>query len=139
MEFRILGPIEVWDEDRRRPLGGSKQRALLVALLLHANEVISTDRLIDDLWGEDTSENAATALRVNVSRLRKALPPDTLTTRSPGYMIRLEPDQLDLYHFERLVEDGRRSLAGGRPAVAAERLREALSLWRGPALADVSY
>lgn len=139
MEFRILGPVEVWDEGRRRPLGGSKQRALLIALLLRANETVPADRLIDDLWGEDPSENAPTALRVNVSRLRKALPRETLVTQTPGYMIHIRPDQLDLYRFERLVEDGRRRLAGGRPSEAAELMREALSLWRGPALADVSY
>ena len=74
-----------------------------------------------------------------MSRLRKALPPDTLVTRSPGYTIRLGPDQLDLYRFERLVEEARRCLADGRPTDASERLREALALWRGPALADVSY
>jgi DNA-binding SARP family transcriptional activator len=139
VEFRILGPVEVWDEGRQLSLGGSKQRALLVALLLRANEVVSADRLIDDLWGDDSPENAATALRVNVSRLRKALPPDTLTTQSPGYVIRLGPDQLDLYGFERRVDDARRCLADGKPADACDRLREALALWRGPPLADVSY
>jgi DNA-binding SARP family transcriptional activator len=139
VEFRILGPIEVWDEGRQLSLGGSKQRALLAVLLLHANEVVSADRLIDELWGEDSSENAATALRVNVSRLRKALPSDTLATRSPGYTIRLGPDQLDLYRFERLVDDARGSLAVGKAKEASDRLREALALWRGPALADASY
>jgi DNA-binding SARP family transcriptional activator len=139
MEFGILGPVEVWDEGRRRPIDGWKLRALLVALLLRANEVVSADRLIDDLWGGDSPENAAAALRVNVSRLRKALPAEMLTTRSPGYMIRLEPDQLDLHRFERLVEDGSRCLADGRTTDASERLREALALWRGPALADLTY
>ena len=84
MEFRILGPLEVSDERGQVSLGGGKPRALLAVLLLHPNEVISADRLIDELWGEDSPERAAGALRVNVSRLRKALPPDTLTTRSPG-------------------------------------------------------
>jgi DNA-binding SARP family transcriptional activator len=139
MEFRILGPLEVWDEGCAVSLGGPKPRALLVVLLLHPNEVVPADRLIDELWGEDTPERAAAALRVNVSRLRKALPQDVLTTRSPGYVIRVEPDELDLRRFERLVDEGRSLLARGLAADASERLREALSLWRGPALADFAY
>ena len=139
MEFRILGPLEVWDEGGEVSLGGRKPRALLAVLLLHPNEVVSADRLIDELWGEDSPERAAAALRVNVSRLRKALPQDVLTTRSPGYVIRVEPDELDLHRFERLVDEGRSLLARGLPADASERLREALSLWRGPALADFAY
>ena len=122
MEFRILGPVEVWDAGRQLQIGGAKQRALLAALLLHANEVVPGDRLIDELWGEDPPECAATALRVNVSRLRKALPPDVLVTRSPGYTIRLGPDQLDLYRFERLVDEARRCLARRE---AGRRLRAA--------------
>ena len=97
MEFRILGPLEVWDGGCEVSLGGRKPRALLTLLLLHPNEVVSADRLIDELWGEDPPERAAAALRVNVSRLRKALPQDVLTTRSPGYVIRVEPDDLDLH------------------------------------------
>jgi DNA-binding SARP family transcriptional activator len=139
MEFRILGPLEAWDEGHEFSLGGPKPRALLALLLLHANEVIPADRLIDELWGEDSPEDAAAALRVNVSRLRKALPPNVLTTRSPGYVLRLAPDALDLHRFERLVDEGRRLLARGFAAEASERLREALSLWRGPALADFVY
>ena len=139
MEFRILGPLEVWDEGREVSLGGRKPRALLAVLLLHPNEVVPADRLIDELWGEDSPEDAAAALRVNVSRLRKALPQDVLTTRSPGYLIRVEPDELDLHRFERLVDEGRSLLARGLPADASERLHDALSLWRGPALADFAY
>ena len=120
-------------------LGGPKPRALLAVLLLHANEVVATDRLIDELWGEDSPEDAAAALRVNVSRLRKTLPQDVLTTRSPGYVIRVEPDTLDLHRFERLADEGRSLLARGLAADAAKRLHEALSLWRGPALADFAY
>ncbi len=86
MEFRILGPLEVSDEGGQVSLGGGKPRALLAVLLLHPNEVVSADRLIDELWGEDSPERAAAALRVNVSRLRKALPQDVLATRSPGYV-----------------------------------------------------
>jgi DNA-binding SARP family transcriptional activator len=139
MEFRILGPLEAWDGGRELPLGGPKSRALLVALLLHANEVVPADRLIDELWGEHPPEDSAAALRVNVSRLRKALPDDVLATRSPGYLISIEPDALDLHRFERLVEEGRGLLARGMAAEASARLREASSLWRGPALADFAY
>jgi DNA-binding SARP family transcriptional activator len=139
VEFRILGPLEVWDEGRQISLSGPKQRALLALLLLHANEVVPGDRLIEELWSDDSSERAATSLRVNVTRLRKALPNDVLVTRSPGYTIRLGPDQLDLERFERLVEEGRSLLAEARPADAAGRLREALSLWRGSPLTDFAY
>jgi DNA-binding SARP family transcriptional activator len=139
MEFRILGPLEVWDGGGEVSLGGPKPRALLAVLLLHPNEVVSADRLIDELWGEDSPERAAAALRVNVSRLRKALPQDVLTTRSPGYVVRVEREELDLDRFERLVDEGRGLHARGQAADASERLREALSLWRGPALADFAY
>ena len=139
MEFRILGPLEAWDGDRALSLGGPKPRALLALLLLHRNEIVPADRLIDELWGEDAPEDSGAALRVNVSRLRKVLGPDVLVTRSPGYLIEVEPDALDLHRFERLVEDGRSLLARGLAADASERLRQALSLWRGPALADFTY
>jgi DNA-binding SARP family transcriptional activator len=139
MEFRILGPLEVWDGGSEVSVGGRKPRALLAVLLLHANEVVPADQLIDELWGEDSPERAADALRVNVSRLRKALPQDVLTTRSPGYVVRVETNELDLHRFERLVDKGRSLLARGLAADASERLREALSLWRGTALADFSY
>jgi DNA-binding SARP family transcriptional activator len=139
MEFRVLGPLEAWDRGSEVSLGGPKPRALLAALLLHPNEVVSADRLIDDLWGEDSPERAAAALRVNVSRLRKALGPHVLATRSPGYVIRVEPDALDLNRFERLVDEARSFLARGLAADASVRLRDALSLWRGPALADFAF
>src|SRR5688572_17438942 len=139
MEFRILGPLEVWDEGGEVSLGGAKPRALLAILLLHPNDVVPADRLIDELWGEDTPEDAAAALRVNVSRLRKALPQDVLTTRSPGYLLRVEPDALDLNRFERLIDEGRSLLSRGLAAEARQRLGDALSLWRGPPLADFAY
>ncbi len=139
MEFRVLGPLEVRVDGDAVPLGGRRPRALLAVLLLHPNEVVPADRLIEELWGEDSPERATAALRVNVSRLRKALPPDVLATRSPGYVLRVAPDELDLHRFERLVDEGRSLLARGLAADAAERLRDALSLWRGPALADVAY
>ena len=95
--------------------------------------------MIDELWGDDAPEDAAAALRVNVSRLRKALAPDVLTTRAPGYALRVEPGSLDLQRFERLVDEGRTMLERGLATDASERLRHALSLWRGPALADFTY
>jgi len=139
MEFRILGPLEVWDEGGEVSLGGPKPRALLAVLLLHPNEVVPADRLIDEIWGEDSPERAAAALRVNVSRLRKALPRDVLTTRSPGYLIQVGTHELDLHRFERLVDEGRSLLAQGLAADASDRLREALSLRRGAPLADFAY
>jgi DNA-binding SARP family transcriptional activator len=139
MEFRILGPLEAWDAGREVALGGPKPRALLAALLLRPNEVVPTYRLIDELWGDDSPEDADAALRVNVSRLRRALASDALTTRPPGYLLRVEPGALDLQLFERLAEEGRSMLARGLAADASVRLGEALSLWRGPALADFAY
>ena len=90
MEFRILGPLEVLDGGRPVALGGAKQRALLAVLLLHANEVVSTDRLIDELWGERPPKTAANTLQFYVSQVRKALGADRIATRSPGYLIRVE-------------------------------------------------
>jgi len=144
MEFRILGPIEVWSEGRQVRLGGVKQRALLAVLLLHRNEVVSVDRLIDELWGERPPATAVKTAQVHVSQLRKALDvrhmsgnaDEILVTRSPGYVLRVRPDELDSDRFERLVEDGRRALREGAAEQATESLLEALSLWRGPALAD---
>jgi DNA-binding SARP family transcriptional activator len=139
MEFRILGPLEVWDEGGEVSVGGRKSRALLAGLLLRPNEIVPADRLIDELWDADSPEDAGAALRVIVSRLRKALPEDVLTTRAPGYLIRVEPDELDLHRFERLVDEGRSLLARVLATDASERLHEALALWRGPALADFGY
>ena len=143
MQFRLLGPVEVEDDGRPLVLGSAKQRALLAILLLHANEVVSRDRLIDELWGEQPPASAPHSLEVYVSRLRKTLQPDggerLLVTRPGGYLLRLEPDQLDVTCFERLLEEGRRALADGNYERAAERLAEALALWRGPALGDLAY
>jgi DNA-binding SARP family transcriptional activator len=138
MDFRLLGPLEVWHDDQAVPVRGAKQRALLALLLLHANQVVSSDRLLDELWGDEPPEARTAALRVRLSQLRKAL--DTggegpIVTRAPGYSIALQPDQLDLRRFERLLEQA----AGAEPAAAAELLREALALWRGPVLADFAF
>ena len=141
MEFGILGPLEVRHDGRPVVLAGARQRALLAILLLHAGEVVSNDRLMDDLWGERTPAAGATALRVRVSQLRKALRggDDLLVTHPPGYALRVEPGRLDLWRFERLVADGDRALARDDPEEAADLLREALGLWRGPPLADFAY
>ena len=142
MKFSILGPLEVRRGDEPLPLGTAKQRALLAVLLLNANEVISRDRLIDSLWGERPPESASHTLEAYVSRLRKILHADgeqVLLTRPPGYVLRVEFDDLDFQRFERLVEEGRRALAHDPPERAAALLREALSLWRGRALADIEY
>src|SRR5213079_2586582 len=105
MDFRILGPLEVVAPDGPVPLGGAKQRALLAVLLLRANEVVSTDRLIDAIWGEEPPETAAKALQVHVSQLRKALGPDVIRTQAPGYALELAAGELDLDRFRRLREE----------------------------------
>ena len=147
MDFRILGPLEVYDGDRPVALGGIRQRALLGMLLLHANEVVSTDRLIDELRGGEKGEDAAKAIQVAISRLRKIIDParaagqqdGVLVTRAPGYELRVGPDQLDLHRFERLAADGREALVGGDFESASRRLSSALALWRGAPLADLAY
>ena len=137
MEFRILGSLEVAVEGRSLPLGGPSQRALLALLLLHANEIVSSDRLLDELWADGPPASGATALQVRVSQLRKGLGPagDRLETKPPGYLFRAERGELDLEHFSQLVEE----TEGAEPVIVAERLREALALWRGPPLADLAY
>jgi DNA-binding SARP family transcriptional activator len=137
-EFRVLGPLEVLDEGRSIALGGLRQRTLLVLLLLRANEAVSRDRLIDDLWGAEPPATAANSLAALVARLRRVLPADLLLTTQAGYELRLEPEALDLHRFERLVEESAGALAT-EPNRAAELLRSALSLWRGPALVDFAY
>lgn len=139
VEFELLGPVTVRRDGRELPLGGPKQRALLAILLLHANEAVSRDRLIDGIWGERPPPTAAHTLDNYVSRLRKALGDGRLSRRAPGYVLHVEPDELDLDRFERLLRDGREQLAQGDANDAAETLRSALALWRGPALADVLY
>ena len=136
MDFRILGPLEVRDGDREVRLRGGKQRALLALLLVHANRTLAIDRIVDELWGEEVPETAQKMVQIYVSHLRKLLPSGTLHTRPPGYMLALEPDQLDLNRFERLVADARAALEAGRAAEAAGGFRAALELWRGPALAE---
>ncbi len=125
MDFRILGPLEVVADGRALDLGGQKQRALLALLLVEANRVVSRDRLIDALWEEEPTATARKALQVYVSQLRKLLGKERLETKASGYLLRVEPDELDLARFQRLQEEG--------------KLREGLSLWRGPPLAEFAF
>src|SRR5262245_24531693 len=146
LDFRVLGPLQVAANGRLLLLGGAKQRAVLALLLLHANEIVSVDRLVDELWGDSPPESAANMVQGYVSHLRKTLEPgrargqhELLVSHPPGYMLRIGSDQLDAERFRRLAEEGHRLLAAGEPEQAAERLRLALALWRGPALDDLAY
>ena len=133
MDFRILGPLEVHDGGRTVAIGQGNQRALLALLVLRAGEVVSSDTLIDELWDEHPPATAAKSLQVYVSRLRKALGDGVIVTRHPGYVLDLEPEQIDVHRFEQLVASARDQPV----AEAAATLRDALGLWRGQALADV--
>jgi DNA-binding SARP family transcriptional activator len=135
VDFRLLGPLEVAADGRMLELGRGRPRALLAILLLRANQVVPAERLIDDLWAGEAPPTAPKMVQMYVVELRKALADDTLATVSPGYALRVRPDELDLDRFERLVERARSS----EPAAAAGLLREALALWRGPALAEFAY
>lgn len=137
VEFRILGPLEAVVDGAPLELGGPRQRALLALLLTRAGAVVSRDRLVDELW-EDPPASAVNVVQTYVSHLRKILPPGILGTRAPGYVIEVEPARLDLHRFEELAAQGRRALALGDPETASGRLGEALSLWRGPALGNVT-
>ena len=140
MRFGILGPFTVADDHGCEvALGGPKQRSVLAILLLHAGEVVSTDRVIDELWGERASATSAKTVQVYVSNLRKALGDGVLVTRAGGYALEIEPADLDLGQFRSLVAEGRRALQDDDPQLASELLHEALGLWRGPALADFAY
>ena len=139
MEVRLLGPLELADGGRLIAYGGARQRAVLALLVLHANQVVPSERVLLELWGEDAPPGAANALQAAVSRLRRALPEGRLVTRPPGYLFRAFADEVDLGRFERLLAQGRQALADGAAAEAAETLGLALELWRGPALADFRY
>ena len=146
MQFSLLGPLEVTDGEQPITVGGGNRRGLLALLLLNANEVVSGERLIDELWGERPPATAAKSLHVYVSQLRKELAcggagpnGSVLLTRGSGYIVQLSPDELDVLRFQKLVGDGRRALDDGRAESAAQRLRDALALWRGPALSDFRY
>jgi DNA-binding SARP family transcriptional activator len=136
IEFRVLGPFEVLVEGRALELNRRKQRSLLALLMLRAGEVVSTDRLVDELWAGKPPKAAIGSLQNLVSELRKALGPDTVRTRAPGYMLDVDPDRIDLYRFERLVAQ---AAEGGEADQRTRLLREALGLWRGTPLADLAF
>src|ERR671933_664350 len=138
LEFRILGPLEVVHQGRLLTVTGERQRALLAVLVLHANEVVSADRLLEEVFGDSTPATAQNTLQAAVSRLRKTLGrPDVILTRPRGYVLQVEPGRVDHRRFEQLVEEGRRALERGDADVAARLLESALEQWRGRPLADV--
>jgi len=139
VQFALLGPVEAHLDGQQLNLGGPKPRALLAMLLLSANEVVSRDRLIEGLWGDRAPATASRSLDSYVSRLRGVLGADRIERRAPGYLVRTQPRELDVDHFEVLLERGREQLRGGDAANASQTLREALSLWRGEPLADLLY
>lgn len=135
MRFRVLGPLEVWDDGVKCELGGGRQRALLALLVLSRNQVVSVDRIIDALWGENPPATAQKVVQGYISQLRKVVGADALVTHPWGYGLVAPRGRVDVDEFERLVDRAR----GEGPARAAETLRKALELWRGPALVDVAY
>src|SRR5918996_1580054 len=146
VEFRILGPLEVVAEDRQVRVSGAKERALLAILLVHVGEVVSADRLIDELWGGELPANPSNTLQVVVSRLRKAMEGaqaserwgELLVTRKPGYVLDVDPKDLDARRFEQLVDEAGQILVTDKVR-ASSLLGEALGLWRGPALAEFAF
>jgi DNA-binding SARP family transcriptional activator len=136
MEFRILGPLEIVEDGRLLRLGSRRQRALLALLLVEAGEIVSRDRLIEELWRGNPPPAAEATLRSHLSRLRSTIGASRLQSRPPGYALALDPDDLDASRFERLADKGREALARGRVEQAAELLQQALALWRGPPLAE---
>ncbi|MGC1284672.1 MAG: AfsR/SARP family transcriptional regulator, partial [Streptosporangiaceae bacterium] len=140
LRFRVLGPLEVWTGQDWSGIGAPKWRALLAVLLLSQGQAVSTDRLIAELWGDRPPDRAANLVSIYVLRLRRVLGDrdgHLLTTRAPGYQLRLQPGELDAEQFQALAGQGRRTLAEGDFRAAADVLAEALGLWRGRALADV--
>ncbi len=142
MAFTLLGPLEARVDGAALPLGGARQRSLLALLLLHANETVSRERLIEGVWGARRPSTIAAALNVHLSKVRKLLAAAggeaALVTELHGYTLRIDPELLDLHRFERLLRDGRQALLAGDPEIAAAALDRALALWRGPPLADLA-
>lgn len=141
MEFGVLGPLEVTAHGQPLLVRGTRTRAVLAMLLVYANQVVPAGQLVDELWPGQATDRASASLQVRVSELRKAFrsaqEADRLVTRPPGYLIRVQPEELDTLRFDRLTAEGEAALAAGDAGFAARRLDEALSLWRGRALADV--
>lgn len=139
MDFALLGSMQVRRDGVPLELGGLRQRSLLALLVLHANELVATDRLVDELWGDDPPDTAVKTVQVYVARLRKLLGDGSIVTRTPGYELRVAPDAIDINRFEVLAGEGRHALTAGDPATASRRLAEALGLWRGATLSDFAY
>ncbi len=145
MEFRVLGSVEVFEDGRRLAVASGRQLAVLAFLLIHANRVVSADRIIDELWGDEPPESGAKTVAFHVSRLRDALEPGrprgkpngVLATEPAGYVLRVGPDRIDAVPFERLISEGR-ALLPDDPETARARLQEALALWRGEPYADLA-
>ncbi|MGH3040356.1 MAG: AfsR/SARP family transcriptional regulator, partial [Gaiellaceae bacterium] len=142
MTFSLLGPLEARVDGEALPLGGARQRSLLALLLLHANETVSRERLIEGVWGAERPSTIGAALNVHLSKIRKLLAAAgtdaTLVTELHGYVLRVDPERLDLHRFERLVREGRQALVAGHAEEAAATLDRALALWRGPPLAELA-
>ena len=143
MEYRVLGSLEVRTDGHLAALGPPKQRATLAILLLHAGEIVPTDRLIELLWGEHAPWTATHSIQIYVSELRKALDVDgagaAIETAPPGYRLDVDPETIDARRFERLLAEGTDALEAGDSAAAAALIREALGLWKGPPLSDFAY
>jgi DNA-binding SARP family transcriptional activator len=139
MRVQVLGPFHLEDGGRRIAIGGVRQRAVLANLVLRANEVVPSEQLLVELWGEDSPPGAANALQAAISRLRRVLPAGRLVTTAPGYMLRVFPAELDAAQFEQLIFEGRDALTAGAAAEAVQLLDQAMTLWRGPPLADFRY
>jgi YVTN family beta-propeller protein len=141
VQFRVLGPVEVTNGAGPLRLGGRKQRALLGDLILHAGAVVSTTRLIDDLWGEDPPPTAEHTVETYISRLRRILrdaaAPDIVLTRAPGYVLDVESARVDAHRFERLIREGTAAAVRGDDREALALLGAALELWRGEPFEDL--
>ena len=144
MQFNLLGPIQVVDKGHVRTPSSPKQRTVLSLLLLRSNELVSTEALVEELWRDRSPPSAMSTLQTYIYQLRKMFlngnhdpHGQILLTKTTGYLLRLQPVQLDIHHFGELARQGREALADGRTERASTLLHKALNLWRGPALADV--
>lgn len=138
MQVGVLGPLEVIEDGRRVPVNGTRTRTLLGVLALNPGRVVSRDRLVEELWGKHPPANAVNALQARVSQLRRLVGPRRLVGHWPGYLLDITPGAVDAVRFEVLGASGRAALGRGEVEEAAATLREALGLWRGPALVDVA-
>lgn len=136
MQYRVLGPLEVWDGEQAIPLGGPKQRLVLANLLIRYGQVVPTDRLINDVWAGDQPQAVRVSLQSYVSNLRRSLGSERIERRPPGYVLHVDPDEVDALRFRAALQDARRALTDD-PTQAAEVLEEGFALWRGPAFADL--